>query len=436
MVRRGAFTAATTRRGHTKARTEGSGAPLDLNPNGISRHLEQVIHDLTHHEALIDANRVLRDQEIKAAIEAHYGPAVVKSLSDALMRIGGATIRDVDGLERGLQIVNRNLPRASLAYNVSNAVINITGAFQSMERVGHLRFIQAMLPMVGSAEGQQSLRSFVFGKSQYMARRFKLSGDQMRDETARGAAAIGRDAPDALRPMFLAEAVQQLVDLPTWKAAYDHALELGKDDASAVLVADQAVVDAQAGRDIKDKARAFEGNEFKKTLTMFGSYWNSTFNLSRRAYLRTNFRDPLSIARLGVSFLTLYAIPTALTAAAMAFMRPDRKRDGKPLAGRLTAETLAMMSATIPGLRELGAGLKGDQYSGPAGMRGFDTLNRLILQVRQGEADKGLSRSAVDVLGLFTGLPSTQIQRTLDGALYDADHQTADPRPVLFGPPR
>jgi hypothetical protein len=436
MVRRGAFTAATTRRGHTKARADGNKEPLDLDFHGIARHLDQVFHDLTHHEALIDANRLLRDKEISSALEAYHGPAVLEDLTDAMQRIAGSAIRDVDGLEAGLRRMNRNLPMAAMAYNVWTAVQNVTGIFQSMERVGPLRYLRAMAPLVGDAAQQQSLRAFVMGSSDYMRRRFKLSGTNIREETARGLDAVGRETPDALRPFSMMEGIQMLVDLPAWKAAYDHALELGNAHDKAVLMADQAVVDAQAGRDVKDKAAAFEGSELKKTLTMFGSWFNATFNMSRRAVLRTNIHDPASVGRLGISFLLLYAIPTAASIAAMSLLRPNHRRDDEPVLGRIVWDTLAMMAATVPGLRELGAGIKGVDYGGPAGMRGFETLNRMILQARQMELDPAAGRAAVDMLGLATGLPSTQLQRTLDGILHAIDHPADAPRAVLFGAAR
>ena len=442
-VRRGAFTAATTKRGHTKERTEGSGAPLSLEFGGIGRHLNQVFHDLTHHEALIDANRLLRDRDVRSAIEAHYGPETVQALAGAMQRIGGASVRDIDGMERAVQIATRNVGRAAMGFNVWTAVQNLVNVTQSMERVGVLRFIRAMAPMVGDAAGSQSLGSFIHGKSEFMARRYKLSGERIGEETATGSGAIGRDMPDALRPYAMMENIQKLVDYPTWKAAYDHALEESHPDAKAVLMADQAVVDSQAGKDIKDKAGVLEGSEYKKLMTMFYGYFNSTFNMSRRAYLRTDFHNPADIARLGASFLLIYAIPTALSAAGMAMLRPDKKRDGQPLPGRLSAETLAMMMATVPVLREVSTGAKGllgdgGTYSGPASMRGLDTLNQMMSQIggaMHGKGDK-IGKTATQTAGLVTGLPTVQLQRTLDGFLYDLDHQSPNPAPVLFGKPK
>jgi hypothetical protein len=62
-----------------------------------------------------------------------------------------------------------------------------------------------------------------------------------------------RQAAD--RIMFLPLTItQQLVDLPTWWGAYQKALDGGEQEARAVSLADQAVLDAQSGGQVKDLA--------------------------------------------------------------------------------------------------------------------------------------------------------------------------------------
>jgi hypothetical protein len=56
---RGAYTRATTRRGHTKERQKEVKNKLRLDLNVITQHITQVVHDLTWHEWLIDTNKLL-----------------------------------------------------------------------------------------------------------------------------------------------------------------------------------------------------------------------------------------------------------------------------------------------------------------------------------------------------------------------------------------
>jgi hypothetical protein len=72
---RKAYTSATTRRGFTKTRQdEVKGMPLLLTLDGVYDGLGDVIHDLSWHEWLIDANRLLRSKRIQDAIRETEGP--------------------------------------------------------------------------------------------------------------------------------------------------------------------------------------------------------------------------------------------------------------------------------------------------------------------------------------------------------------------------
>src|SRR5690606_37935285 len=51
---------AATKHGHTKRRARSVERPLNLRWNTLTKHLVNVIHDLTHRKAIIDANRFLK----------------------------------------------------------------------------------------------------------------------------------------------------------------------------------------------------------------------------------------------------------------------------------------------------------------------------------------------------------------------------------------
>jgi hypothetical protein len=302
-----------------------------------------------------------------------------------------------------------------------------------------------MMPLVGDAGNMQTLRSFVLQSSAVMRRRAALHGERVAEELATGAGALARDVPDVLRPYAMMQAVDQLVSLPTWKAAYDTAMATKAGHDESVLRADAAVVDTIGGHDSKDKAAILEAGALAKALTTFSSYFIRTENLRRQAFraagadsLRGALTLPLrpaEAAQLGWTMSLLYLFPAAASIGGMMLLMPNDKRDREPLPGRITRDTLLRMAAGIPVVREISAGILGRAYHGPAGLRGLDTINRLMSELRQGKADRGAGRAALDTLGLLGGLPTTQAQRTLDGLLYGLDHGP-DLRAPLFGPPR
>jgi hypothetical protein len=228
--------------------------------------------------------------------------------------------------------------------------------------------------------------------------------------------------------------IQKLVDVPTWRAEYEHAIEDGDVESMAIAKADQAVIDAQGSREIKDKSALLEGTAYKRIFTMFMGYWNRNFNLSRNALIRTRYNDPASVARLGLSFLLLHAIPTALTFTALSYLRPNKKR--KNTAGQFSLDLLSSMMSTMPLVREVAQGLQGHGGSGPAGLRNLVTLTDLVSQLRQAKADVGLARAVVGGVGAFSGLPTVQASRTIEELMRELNGAPVDPRALLFGPAR
>src|SRR5690606_1191770 len=76
---RGAYTRATTRRGHTKHRAAEVSRPMRKSLDVITQHVTEVVHDLAWHEWLIDANRIVDAKPINSAIREHYGPEVIRT---------------------------------------------------------------------------------------------------------------------------------------------------------------------------------------------------------------------------------------------------------------------------------------------------------------------------------------------------------------------
>ena len=92
-------------------------------------------------------------------------------------------------------------------------------------------------------------------------------------------------------------------------------------------------------------------------------------------------------------------------------------------------------------LRELGSlgrivtGAEGGgrSYTGPAGTRMISDIMNFGTQAAQGDMDTAFRKAAINLLGDFTGIPSAQINRTINGidALVEGD--TKNPAAVLLG---
>ena len=59
---------ATTKHGHEKARAETVNIPVRLDFGVMFEHIQGVIHDLSHHEVLIDIGRILGQRDLQQTI--------------------------------------------------------------------------------------------------------------------------------------------------------------------------------------------------------------------------------------------------------------------------------------------------------------------------------------------------------------------------------
>jgi len=437
LMMRGAHTAATTRRGYTKDRAaKGLGGPLLLTMDGLFEHLEEVIHDVTWHEWLIDTNRLLRSNKIQKAIRTHHGPEAAAQLKQWVQDIAiGEQNANNEGAASWLR---RNVALAGLGFNVMTGAMQVTGLANSLTRVGP-RWLGPAIMRFASAPAAE-VRD-VMARSEFMKARPRTLFVELAELRA---VVMGNSR--ALRNVqaiaFLHIAYLQLmVDIPTWQAAYARALAAGADEAGAAAIADQTVIDTQGSGMLKDLSAIERGGPALRLFTVFYGYMNAVFNLSATTLMTRKSR-----LQKAVSMLLLFSVPVVWGHFMRATLTPavteeDDEEYWKNLPKTLAAEHVSYMLGTVVFARELsnvGAALLGTEggqrgFEGTAGERIFGDVLQLAQQAHQGEFDRAFRKELVNVVGLTIGLPAGQINRTLNGIEALVEDETDNPAALLFG---
>jgi Large polyvalent protein associated domain 22/Large polyvalent protein-associated domain 3 len=446
---RGAFNAATTRRSFTKDRAEEvTGRPLILTWDALFRGVNDVIHDLTWHEWVIDANRIIKNESLDHAIRTGFGADVIAQFKSAIADIAKGDSPDMDTLSKVLTPLRSGAAVAGLGFNLMNAMIQPLGLTQSMVRIG-TRWVA-----LGVAEWAKSpigLVKQVHEKSEFMRNRARTLNREVNEvqSIVQGKGEI-REKLDALMfaPM---QSLQLVADMPTWWGAYQKALadpalidaENGVDEATAIARADQAVLDSQGGGQIKDLARVQRGGNIQKLFTLFYGYFSAAYNLGVDRTKQTNFKSPIEVMGLAWDFLLLYSVPSVLSTLLVEAFTPsgDDGDDWEKIAKKLAANQVSYLMGLMIGLREAtgtvqyltGTKMFDTAYGGPAGLRFFQELDKLGKQIGQGELDRALARSLINVGGIALHLPSAQINRTVDGVIAISEGETQNPGAILFG---
>lgn len=450
---RGAVARSTTKRGHTKARVEGVKMPVRLDFGVLFEHTNQIIHDLTHHEMLIDAGRILGSKEVQDAIYGAYGDVTYDQIKKAMQDIAAGDIGAQTFYERGMNHLRTGTTVAFMGWSVMTALQQPFGLTQSMSRIGIKWVGRGLSRWMRDAASMESTAAWITEKSDMMRLRSRTQMreiNEIRNQIGLSGGRISGWIDEALSHVtdknvrvaiadsyfWLIYKGQQIADIPTWVGAYEKAMADNHDEATSIALADQAVLDAQGGGQIKDLAGIQRGGPLLKLWTNFYSYFNVTWNNTVESTKRTNFRDPVSVGRLAVDYLLLYALPATLAALMKEAIKGGDDDEDK-LFAKLVRENLSYMAGTLVGLREIGGALQGYAgYEGPAGARFFAAIGKFIKQAQQGEIDSAFLRSINEAAGIVLHYPAGQARRTIEGAAALWEGKTSNPLVLLSGPPK
>jgi hypothetical protein len=432
-----AYGTTTTSRGHTKERTIGQGRRLNLDPGVIGSHLTRVIHDLTHRAALSDVMRVLMHDDVRTAIDRRMGSATTRTLRQWIADIatGG---QPPDAVARAIGQLRKGFSISTMGFRAMTAAIQLTGFSNSAVRVGPARMAKAFATLFSTRDGMAAY-NFPASKSSMMRERFSTMTREMNEtigQFQRGKidnfqAAVGAKA------FWMMGKVQGVVDRATWLAAYEKAIDEGN-EADAVAIANQTVIDTQSGGQTKDLSGVAR-SPYGQILTGAYTYGSLVFNqlYDQGARIKRNPKDFGTWAGAFGNMMLAAALPAALSVALRALLRndwpDDEDKDG--IGRRYANEMASTILGTMVGFRELGGMFSGFDYSGPGVTKPFADMTRLGNQAMQGEFDVGLARAIIDTLGSSIGLPSGQAWATGAGLWELIENPDADLRAPIFGPP-
>ena len=422
--------AANTRHSFTKDRAAAvENRPLLLDLSVTYNGLNEIIHDLTHREAVIDAARLLKSSSIDKAIRETLGAQAKQQLNKALEDIARGNTAPVDGLDKYSGLLRQNVSMTGLGFNVVSAAVQITGFIPAVARLGGK---YAWVGLSQYTTHPIKATQTAMEQSEFMRNRGNTRLREIREvaATINGAGKIRKFLNKY--SYWLMMKIQQVVDTAIWHGALAKAMDSGKDLDTAIKLADQTVLDTQGGGQIKDLSKFERGSNTQKLFTVFYAYMNTALN---QGFVEAKTQK--SKAKLAADLMMIYVVPTALTALMKSALIPGD--DDEDLAKKLAKEQISFLlglfvfGREMTQLANIATGDRFYGYTGPSGLRPFDDAFKFVQQAIQGEFDSAFVRASVNLLGDAFGLPSAQINRTIKGAQALQDDETDNPAALLFG---
>lgn len=268
-------TNAHTDMGHTKERVQKVSRPVKLHMSVLFNHLENVIHDLSYREAVIDVNRFLRQKETKSAIENAVGVKGFNTFNEWLKSIASDQGEHLSGGEQRLRWFRFSTTFAQLGFRFINLPIDVTGNLaNTWWELGPVRTGKAIAEFAASP---LSTIEFIHEKSQRMRHRAEMRERDVSD-IARKWQGENPTKRALKQYMFIFQTLaDKAVAYPLWAEVYKHNLsEHG--EAKAIHIADEAISRTVGSGSILDQVGAQRGSEMKKLSSMYYSWASMMFN--------------------------------------------------------------------------------------------------------------------------------------------------------------
>lgn len=411
-----AYKRANTRAGSSNERTEVRDMPILLSPSVLSRHINEVVHDITHRETLMDAHRFLNDARIVKAVRDVLGEEVQKQFNPWLHHIANEFAYDAQGmgaLEKGLKAIRTNATFVGLAYRASTIMLQVSGFVQTAEVIGARWMAQGAYSFARDPVGSYR---FVLENSQEVSARMETMDRDMRDmltsdsRLGKGAAAIKANG------FVLIGVVDRFVSVVSWIAAYNKAQSRGDPEAQSIAYADEVVRKSQGSGSSKDVAAIMRGKgvagEAFKMITPFYSFMSAYYQRQRtlaRDY-GTAFRTKSisDFPDLMGRTLMLYVLPVLASEWLTGRMPEDDDEESwtQWLLGAMAVNALG----PLPVVRDLAnfavKGFGGDVSSVD---RFVGSTSRVITDIKnlsEGDETKRATRNAMEAAG-YVGAPTS-----------------------------
>ncbi|CAB4164965.1 hypothetical protein UFOVP824_14 [uncultured Caudovirales phage] len=432
--RRDAMMTSTTRRSFTKNRVERvDGRPISLTLNAMFSGVNEVIHDLCWHEWLIQANKMTNDSKFQRAVSSGYGKDFFDTMREFIKRVAGGDKEASDAVDRACAYLARNGSAAAMGFQLVSAAQQTSGLANSIARVGVGPVASGIWEMIKNPA--RAMRE-VSAKSEFMKNRSLTQFKELNEIRNRVQGQSKVDMSWRSGVYFLMMRMQKLVDVPTWIGAYEKALAEIPDESRAIAIADQTVIDTQGSGMLKDQSAVESGGGVKRMGTMFYSYMNTVFNQA----VVSAYTDE-SKGKMAANMLLLLVAPVVINRMIKDFLTPTGDDDSEDywrnLPARLAMDEASYLLGTMVVMREFGSALDSYGYSGPAGYRSITDIatfgKESYKAVVNQEFDRGFRKAAVNVLGTQVGIPSVQINRTLDGIEAIMEGKTENPLAPLTG---
>jgi hypothetical protein len=432
------FTRPGTNHKYTVKRTR-TAKPINLSLGVLPAHIQTVIHDLTHREAIRSAYKILWDPEIQRGIEDVEGHEVYKNLQEWLKSVATERHNDQDATAKIVSKIRTGLTIYGLGYRLSTVMAQGLGLFPALTRVNKSSMINAIGQL---AKHPQKTWDFISENSVEMRHRMNQQDRDIRQAVT--------DITRKRNPLdwFKLHAFTWIgyldrgVSSAVWLSAYGEYIKANPSERElAIRSADRAVRLTQGTGNVKDMAQIMNSkSELNRLFTMFYSGFSAQYNLqvdltrkTRRDIEAGDWRT-VALQRLP-QWMYLVVIP-AILGAWITGDTPDKDESVGWWASR---KALLYPMASVPFIRDVAGAIDTgfDYKMSPISRVGDSSVKALRELLKMTDEDKQFDmrkfiKPAAEVGSIALGLPTGQAISTMDNLWQGLEKRDLKAKDLFF----
>lgn len=427
LMKQGGTARKSTKHGSTIERVGFGGKRIDFSIDVLFNHIDGIIHDVTHWEAVRNVDRVLRNKSVQKELKTSLGNEGVNAFKQRLLEVAAGP-QKINGL-RGAQRVLRHARLAAtynaLGYSVRTALMNTLGVTTAISDMD-ARSVAAGAKEFYSRPNEMG--EFITEKSVYMRERGQVLN---RDIAYIRANLKGDNFYTKFRDhsFWLMTQTDKAVTRPIWLAAYRKGETMFETEQEVIDYADRMVARTQGSGFDMDLAGVENRNEFVRQFTVMYSAFSAIHNIMVEQ-IKKKKAGKISSYELAASMSWLLVIPAIIE---MMMLGGSDEEEPEDKALDYAGTVLNYGLGTLPFVREIGSARKyGQAFPSPLmqlGLAPFEFKDQAV----QGELDKGLLRALGSTASLFHVPGGAQATRTFGYLveLQDGEVETFSPYELL-----
>ena len=445
----------TTGRGFTKSRVENYAAPLSLEINLISSHVDSVLRFIHIEPRVKEIARLVTDKEFRSSLSRIDQFVAKDMLVPWLQRAAQQKVAlpsdDAIGraMDSAARFLRRNVGMQIMFGNVTNTLQQFGGWFSAMSLVRPGNVLYATYSYIKSP---YSTVDEIMSKSKWMR---STQGSNLFDVTKSvNDIILNPSAFDNVQNFlqkhtyFLQSAAQNIINTISWSAGYNYGIERGMTEADAIIYADSVVRKTQGSMSPEDISRFETGTPTALLFKQFVGYFNMLANLNANELLRIKREMGLKkgAGKAFYLYMTAFMLPSVYAAYVTILMSGkglDQDDDDEYLDDALKTffeSQFLTATATVPyagqfltsAYNRFNDKMYDDRLSLSPVISTLEGVAGTPYQLYRKLADdadnnKKLTGDVLTLLGTFTGLPVAPVRKPIN---YLTDVSTGEAEPT------